>query len=137
MKIQSISIVVPTTKCVNSCKFCVSCMHESPYENTFDAIAYRKRIKFAANNGVNTMIITGTGEALQNTRFLKKLLKVLQSEGHPFPNVELQTTGVMLMTSKEGYGPGKGETFPIYPNVDLLRELGVNTISLSVSNIFD
>ncbi len=137
MKIQSISVVVPTKKCVNSCKFCVSCMHDNPYENKFDEISYRKRVKYAEKNGVNTLIITGTGEALQNTRFLKKFVQILRSEHHPFPNVELQTTGVKLMDFKDGYGPGRGETFPIYNNVELLEDLGVNTISLSVSDIFD
>lgn len=137
LKIQSISIVVPTKGCINNCKMCVSRMHDSPYANDFDEIQYRKRIKFAANNGVNTLIITGTGEALQNIKFLKKLKGVLDKEGHPFPNVELQTTGVMLMDKKEKIPGSKVRTENVYPNVDLLKELGVNTISLSVSDMFD
>jgi hypothetical protein len=40
---------------------------------------------------------------------------------NPFPNVELQTTGVLLNDE----------------NITLLKRLGVNTISLSVSNIFN
>ena len=129
MKIQSISIVVPTRGCINKCKMCVSRMHESPYCDEFDEIQYRKRIKFAANNGVNTMILTGTGEALQNRKFLKKLLQVLNKEGHPFPNVELQTTGVMLMDKTEKIPGSTVRTEDRYPNVELLKELGVNTIS--------
>jgi hypothetical protein len=121
MKIQSISIVVPTKGCINKCKFCVSRMHESNYENKFDEIAYRKRIKYASLNKVNTLILTGTGEALQNRDFLIKLQTVLEKEHHPFPNVELQTSGVLLEKPE---------------NIQLLRNLGVNTISLSVSNIF-
>ena len=97
MNIQSISVVVPTKGCVNKCKFCVSCMHDNPYENKFDEIAYRKRIKRASIDRVNTCILTGTGEALQNPRFLKKLKDVFDKEHHPFPNVEIQTSGVMLM----------------------------------------
>jgi molybdenum cofactor biosynthesis enzyme MoaA len=130
MNIQSISIVVPTKGCVNNCKFCVSQMHESPYEDKFDELAYRKRIKYAAMNGVNTLILTGTGEALQNTRFLEKLQIVLDKENHPFPNVELQTTGVML-TNQDGYKDGGIH----YPNIELLKNLGVNTIALSVSEL--
>ena len=70
MNIQSISIVVPTKGCVNDCKFCVSKMHDSPYENHFDIMQIRKRLKFAINNGVNTCILTGTGEVFQNKRFI-------------------------------------------------------------------
>jgi hypothetical protein len=33
MKIQSLSVVVPAKKCINDCKFCVSKMHESSYED--------------------------------------------------------------------------------------------------------
>ena len=34
MKIQSLSIVVPTKNCcVNNCKFCVSRTHTNPYED--------------------------------------------------------------------------------------------------------
>lgn len=112
-------------------------MHGNPYENYFDEIQIRKRIKFAVNNGVNTLILTGTGEALQNKAFLRKLKDVLDKEKHPFPNVEIQTTGVMLMDYKEGYGMEPGERFKIYENIDLLKALGVNTISLSVSDIFN
>lgn len=126
MNIQSISIVAPTKKCVNKCKFCVSCMHDSPYENSFDPIQYRKRIKFASNNFINTSIITGdNGEILQNPEFLINLRGVLESEHHPFPNVEIQTTGVLLF-NHEGRD-----------NIALLKSLGVNTISLSVSDIFN
>ncbi|MCF7815359.1 MAG: radical SAM protein [Candidatus Cloacimonetes bacterium] len=139
MNIQSISIVVPTKGCVNSCKFCVSSMHESPYEDHFDEISYRKRIKYAAMNGVNTLILTGTGEALQNTSFLSKLALVLEKEHHPFPNVELQTSGVMLTNQEESVilENDDGRLAKYYPNISLLKRLGVNTVSLSVSDIFD
>jgi len=129
MNIQSISIVVPTKKCINKCKFCVSCMHDSPYINKFDEIQYRKRIKYASNNGVNSLIITGdNGEILQNSDFLENLVYVLDKENHPFPNVEIQTVGSLLMDKQNN---------SIYSNIRLLRRLGVNTISLSISDIFD
>jgi hypothetical protein len=135
MNIQSLSIVVPTKGCVNKCKFCVSRMHDNPYENCFNEIQIRKRIKFAANNGVNTLIITGTGEALQNTAFLQNLKIVLDKEHHPFPNVELQTSGVLLMNSVNA-PVLNGSDVPFYANIELLKNLGVNTISLSTSDIF-
>lgn len=137
MSIQSISIVVPTKACVNNCKFCVSKMHNNPYENNFDEIGYRKRIKHADRNGVNTFILTGTGEVLQNKSFLKKLKDVLDKERHPFPNVELQTSGVMLMDKLDGIKNSAIRPLDVYSNVELLKSLGVNTISLSVSDIFN
>ena len=144
MNIQSISVVVPTKGCVNKCKACVSCMHESPYESNFDMIQIRKRLKFAANNGVNSLIITGTGEPLQNIKFLKDFIEVLDKEGHPFPNVELQTSGVMLLidcsertVKKLGVDKKyKNFLYLSYHNIDLLKRLGVNTISVSVWDIF-
>lgn len=132
MNIQSISIVVPTKGCVNKCKFCVSRMHENPYENCFDRIQIEKRIKWAVMNGVNTCILTGTGEALQNYKFLSSLYKVFEKLNYPFPNVELQTTGVMLMESAPGISDEK-----FYPNISILKDLQVNTISVSISDPFD
>ena len=113
-------------------------MHESTYENSFSTTKIKKRIKFAVNNGVNTCIITGSGEALQNTKFLRSLVDIFNEMDHPFPNVELQTSGVLLQ--KEGYtsyGWSVGKPWEKYPNIELLRALRVNTISLSVSDIFD
>lgn len=133
MNIQSISVVVPTKACVNNCKFCVSKMHDNPYHDKFDEIQYRKRIKHAVINNVGTLILTGTGEVLQNSTFLHLLEGVLIKENHPFPNVELQTTGVLLDQVSEHVRSG----LPEYFNVIFLKALGVNTISLSVSDIFD
>lgn len=129
MSVQSISIVIPTKKCVNSCKFCVSCMHDNDYVNKFDAIQIKKRMKYAINNGINSCILTGTGEALQNREFLILLADIFDELDHPFPNVELQTSGVYL---SERLGE-----LPNIDNIKLLQRLGVNTISLSVSSIFD
>lgn len=122
MNIQSISIVVPTKGCVNSCKFCVSRMHTNDYERVFNKFQIQKRIKWAVMNGVNTCIITGTGEALQNKNFLYLLSEIFSELEHPFPNVEFQTTGVLLTA---------------VDNIQHLKSLGVNTISLSVSDIYD
>lgn len=122
MNIQTISIVVPAKGCVNKCKFCVSRMRECPNHATnTDVDQIKKRIKYAVMNNVNTCILTGTGEALQNTKFLYTLSDIFREMDNPFPNVELQTTGVLLNDE----------------NITLLKRLGVNTISLSVSNIFN
>ncbi len=122
MNIQTISIVVPTKSCINKCKMCVSRMREQcEYEVKIDTVQIEKRIKYAVMNGVNTCILTGTGEALQNIKFLTILRDLFIKMEYPFPNIEIQTSGVLLTND----------------NIKLLKELGVNTISLSVSNIFN
>ena len=126
MNIQSISIVVPTPKCVNNCKFCVSKMHSNDYDKKFDKFELKKRIKYAVMSGVTTCILTGTGEALQNKEFLRNLADIFKEMDFPFPNVELQTTGVLLM-SGESYIDGRlGKGVIIYKNMELLKQLGVN-----------
>jgi len=112
-------------------------MHEQKYDFTFDAFQYKKRLKHAALNQVGTMVLTGTGEILQNTRFLESFAEVLEELDHPFPNVAVQTTGVMLMKTETVVDEVSGEEVTTYPNIQLLKRLGVNTISLSASDIFD
>lgn len=141
MNIQSLSIVVPTkNKCVNKCKFCVSRTHTNPYSDkissclqnkSFDnviidkySIEYRdyfNRLQFARDNGCNVVVLTGTGEPTQNFPFLR-FFSIINSElTTPFKSIEIQSTGVLLNDEK----------------LKLLRKLGVTTISLSISNIFD
>ena len=135
MNIQTISIVVPTKGCVNKCPFCVSRMHESCYENKWNEEQMSKRIKYAVMNGVNTCILTGTGEAMQNGAFLSNLSELFRKMDYPFPNVELQTTGVYLSMSEEVFENDK--LIKRYTVLDFLEQLGVNTISLSISDVFD
>ncbi|NPV13191.1 MAG: radical SAM protein [Ignavibacteria bacterium] len=129
MKIQSLSIVVPTNKCVNNCPYCVSKTHDNDYKDEFQCGKnprferdYIERLSFAKDNGVNIIILTGTGEALQNKKFLNKFATWNTSLKSPFYIIELQTTGVML----------DDET------LEFLRDqVRVKTISLSVSDLFD
>jgi len=137
MNIQTISIVVPTKGCVNKCPICVSRMHENNYEKSFDEFKITQRIKWAVMNGVNTCIITGTGEAFQNFHFLGRLADIFKKMNHPFPNVEFQTTGVMLEDFDPTINGKTGNIENKYYNLAILKELGVSTISLSVSNVFD
>ena len=64
---QSLSICVPGKKCVNQCKFCVSCMHADAYKNQMDENLpfydlyledYVRRMIFAKENDANIMMIT-------------------------------------------------------------------------------
>lgn len=141
MNIQSLSIVVPTkNKCVNNCKFCVSRTHTNPYSDKisnclmkkgkYDVIVdttsieykdYFNRLQFARDNGCNVVILTGTGEPTQNYPFLKFFSDVNAKLVTPFKSIEIQSTGVLLDEKR----------------LELLRKLGITTISLSISNIFD
>jgi len=128
MKIQSLSIVVPTKRCVNNCAFCVSKTHDNNYENcieTNDELFerdYIERLEFARESGVNTIILTGTGEALQNKKFLNKFAEWNKKLFRPFHVIELQTTGVFLNDETLNW---------------LRKDIGVKTISLSVSDLFN
>lgn len=149
MKIQSLSIHVPTKGCVNNCKFCVSRMHESPYEDRIGQVyndrdeptfasddkgfiteEYKRGILFCKENGVNTVILTGDGEALQNRRFLEYFGK--QNNKWGFQWVELQTSGVMLVKYSSD-----GKQIDTSTLDFLRRKVGVSTISLSVSDLFN
>jgi MoaA/NifB/PqqE/SkfB family radical SAM enzyme len=147
MKIQSLSVVVPThNRCVNKCKFCVSRTHTNPYEDRINIVVtkwkrskyplsdkdfdfiksieykdYFNRLQFARDNGCNVVVLTGTGEPIQNPKFIDFFSEVNSTLTTPFKSIEMQTTGVML----------DAETLVH------LREIGVTTISFSISNIFD
>jgi hypothetical protein len=104
-------------------------MHDSVpnYSDGFNEHEIKKRLKHAVANGITSCIITGTGEPLQNREYLIKLVTLFRKMDYPFTNVEIQTTGVLLNLQKNGK----------FINIDLLKDLYVNTISLSVSDIFD
>lgn len=128
MKIQSLSVCVPTGKCVNNCCFCVSRMHNEDYpnmmenQNPYRDLFYRdyvNRLAFARDNGCNTVMLTGTAEPQQNMAFLQEFGVMNQNLKNPFRWIEIQTTGVLLKRN----------------NLRLLRNfVGVSTISLSISS---
>ena len=105
---QSLSICVPGKKCVNRCKFCVSCMHTDIYKNQMDENLpfydlyfedYVRRMVFAKENDANIMMITGDIEPLQNRHFLQTLAiinrYVLPQRGcSAFNWIEIQTSAV-------------------------------------------
>lgn len=125
MKIQSLSIVIPTVKCINNCPFCVSRTHDNNYNiinGEFFDQDYMDRLEYARDNGINTVILTGTGEILQNTNFINKFSEFNKNLRKPFRNIEIQTTGVLLNDQTLEW---------------LRKEIRVKTISLSVSDIFN
>ena len=129
MQIQSLSIDVPAG-CPNSCKFCVAHMHRNAYTNQIEKNHrftdlykkdYKKRLLFARDNGCNTMMITGNGEPLMNQKFLADLGEWNDTLPNPFRWIELQTSGVFLDDEYLRF---------------LRNTVGVNTISLSLSDVF-
>lgn len=143
MKIQSLSVVVPTKGCINNCKYCVSRTHKSDYNNIIEDENYDKRINeylnrlyFVKENGVNNIVLTGEGEALQNEIFLEMFSHMSREVG--FRWVELQTSGNMLLKDEEFIDEDTDELIKSYPTLSYLKGvLNVSTISLSLSNIFD
>ena len=130
VKIQSLSIVVPGG-CPNNCMFCVSKLHENPYVNQIEQNKsfrdlykrdFQKRMMFARDNGCNTVMLTGNGEPLMNESFLNFFSEWNEKLDTPFRWIEIQTSGVTLNEAKLRW---------------LRNEIGVNVISLSLSDVFD
>lgn len=131
MKIQSLSVVVPNKKCINNCKFCVSNMHKSEYENMitgknlyFDLYMkdYLERLQYARENGCDTVMLTGDTEPQQNWEFLKLFGIMNKMLKNPFEKIEIQTTGTMLDNDYLYF---------------LRHHVGITTISLSISSFYD
>jgi sulfatase maturation enzyme AslB (radical SAM superfamily) len=130
MDIQNLSIVVPAG-CPNRCKFCVSRLHEDiEYANRIEKdpagkhqyrTEYRARLAFARDNGCNTLMYTGDGEPLLNGNFLEWCAQWNRGLEHPFRWAEIQTSGVSLTPEKLEW---------------LKEEIGVSTVSLSLSSVF-
>lgn len=129
MDIQSFSIVVPNKECINKCPFCVSRMVNSNiYPNLMDIShqhydinvkEYLKRIRYVADCGCKTLMLTGTSEPQQNKQFLNTFALLHEIIGKPFTNIEMQTTGMLLDD-------------PNY--LRFLRNfVGINTMALSIS----
>jgi len=124
MKIQSLSIVI-AGGCANSCKFCVSKVTKDKvnFENLMkpeNKQDYIDRLEYAQVLGANTVIITGNGEPVMNQKNLQYFFDRNSEMKNPFINIEIQTSGIMLDDNMLKY----------------LKENGVKTISLSLSNIF-
>ncbi len=131
MKIQSLSVVVPNKNCINNCAFCVSKMHTEDYPNQkegnnrfYDLYErdYIKRLEFARDNGCNTVILTGNSEPQQNREFLKNFGTINNHLSKPFRKIDIQTTGVLIDDEYLRF---------------MRNHVGINTIALSLSDLFD
>jgi len=133
---QSLSICVPGKRCINKCKFCVSCMHTDTYKNQMDENLpfydlyfkdYVKRMIYAKENDANIMMITGDIEPLQNRHFLQTLAIINnyvlpQSGCSGFNWIEIQTSAV-----------GFDRNYARF----LRNTVGVSVFSLSLSSFDD
>lgn len=131
MIIQTLSVAVPTVRCINNCKFCCAHMVEEPYKNQLDCNLpfydlyekeYLKRLMFARDNGCNTVMLTGNGEPQQNRKFLTTFGTYNNMLDKPFRWVEMQTTGVTIDAPYLRF---------------LHNHVGVSTISISLSSLDD
>jgi len=126
MEVQSLSIVVPA-KCPNRCPFCVSHMNKEnkkfkyPEKHIQYWLNVRKRMGFARDNGTNTLMLTSTGEPLENVDSIIEILDMNRKLSNPFKWVELQTSGVGLLEA-------------IKNNEEWFNDF--STISISVVDIF-
>lgn len=126
MNIQSLSIVVPTGKCWNHCKFCVSHMHHEDYGKNLNfnegiPESYINRMEYVRDEGTNSMIITGIAEPQQNLNFIFQLLEANKKLRKPFYNIGIQTTGTNFTEEM----------------INKLANAGVTTLALSVSSFND
>ena len=125
MNIQSLSVCVPASRCINDCEFCCSKMHGGDYEDRFTPLSttmgyiedMKKRLQYARDNGCNTLMLTGNNEPQQNKGFLRVLGIVNQSLPNPFLNIEMQTSGAFINEEM----------------LDFLKDVGVTTIAISVA----
>jgi molybdenum cofactor biosynthesis enzyme MoaA len=126
MEVQSLSIVIPA-KCPNRCPFCVSHMNKEnrKFHQLDDRVKYqlnvKKRMEFARDNGTNTLMLTSTGEPLENMEAIVDVLGMNRNLESPFKWIELQTSGVGLLDAIEKYSDWFAD---------------ISTISLSVVDIF-
>ena len=127
MIIQSLSVCVPGTRCINCCDFCVAHMREEPYPNQLDGNKpfydlyvsdYKKRLEFARDNGCNTALLTGNCEPQQNRPFLETFALINERLASPFRWISMQTTGTMIDANYLRF---------------LRNHVGVSTISLSIA----
>jgi sulfatase maturation enzyme AslB (radical SAM superfamily) len=126
MKASSLSISIPVlldengneVPCNKNCKYCISKMTKKPevYSGFNNFACNLEKAKFIATNAsVNSIIITGKSEPLMNLLMVKLACDTFKD----FP-IELQTNGLLLLKN--------------ISLVKYLKDLGVNTIAISIDN---
>jgi molybdenum cofactor biosynthesis enzyme MoaA len=118
--IGSLQIAVPAG-CMNDCSFCVYRQHATKFKTLWKsdheawARELRRRLRYSADR-VESVMITSHGEPTLNMTYIEDVLDILNNITPWLAHVEIQTSGVGLTEEK----------------LDLLYELGVRVISLSI-----
>lgn len=103
MRIQTFSIVSGSPACNARCPFCVSRMTPSYDDDLHEPEVHWRNFeiacRFAKDNKVSTVLLTGKGEPTLFPGQLGRYLERLQPHGFPF--VELQTNGIALATKEK------------------------------------
>ncbi len=105
MKIQTFSVLAGSAACNAHCPYCVAKM--TPHQGVNLALPkvnwrnFDIGCRFARDNGVSTVLLTGKGEPTlfpeQITDFLKHLWP------HKFPFIEMQTNGIKFFQEEKRY----------------------------------
>jgi uncharacterized Fe-S cluster-containing radical SAM superfamily protein len=118
--IGSLQITVPAG-CMNNCGFCVYKLHATKFKTEWKSDHERwywdveRRLRYAADR-VEAVMITSHGEPTLNMTYIMDILNILRMVTPWLSHIEIQTSGVGLTEEK----------------LDLLYELGVRVISLSI-----
>ncbi len=127
-RFQSLSIDVPW-RCPNACKYCVSSMHKEELWDTIktetDFEQFRRRyidaMSWVKDEWTDTLMLTwSSSDPITNKKFLKFIESVNEELGDKkFRKIEIQTSWIAIDDEK----------------LDLLEEIWVKTISLSLSSL--
>lgn len=124
MKIQTFSVLVGSAACNARCAYCVAKM--TPHQGVslkLPKINWRNfniGCRFARENGVSTVLLTGKGEPTLFPAQIDLFLNQLYM--HDFPLVELQTNGIQLFQNKEKY----------QCHLERWYKIGLTTIAISI-----
>ena len=131
MAIQSVSICCPAQRCINNCMTCTVPQHENNYRDLYNGTHMENYhywrnvtnlLEQAREEGVGTLMITGSNEPQQDRRWLETLAVILRNLKNPFHKVEIQSTGAMID----------------YDYLCFMKEaLGLTTFAISVFNIIN
>jgi len=117
---SNFSVVCGTRACNAKCPFCISkmteaCAAKQPIE--FDWLKFKKAMRYV-DRDVRDVLITGRGEP---TLYEDHLILIISELNEHFPNIELQTNGVLY------------RKFPC----EAWQRNGLNTVAISLASLKD
>lgn len=126
MRIQTLSILAGSEACNARCPYCISKMTpplgmqlSEPEVNWRN---FKIACRLAQQCGVTVVMLTGKGEP---TLFPEQITRYLQAlEEYPFPLIELQSNGVLLLDRQKEYAQHLRDWYA----------LGMTTIAISVAH---